>query len=48
MKEAKVNDNVSVILAETQFYSEAGGQVGDKGLIKTQVGNSSFDYGCIT
>ncbi len=38
VNEAKSGDDVEVVLAETPFYAELGGQVGDTGSIKTDTG----------
>ena len=39
-EEAGEGDAVEVIVAETPFYAEAGGQVGDTGLIRTERGDA--------
>lgn len=36
--EAKVSDNVQIIVNQTPFYGDSGGQVGDTGTIKTSTG----------
>ena len=38
--EAGENDTVTVILDKSHFYSESGGQIGDRGIIRTKVGSS--------
>ncbi len=38
--EAEEGDAVELIVAETPFYAEAGGQVGDQGLIRTERGDA--------
>ena len=38
VKEAKAGESVQVVLNQTPFYAEAGGQVGDSGLLKTETG----------
>ena len=35
---AKVDDEVAIFVDKTPFYAEMGGQVGDKGVIKTDMG----------
>jgi alanyl-tRNA synthetase len=37
--EARAGDNVQVIVPETPFYGESGGQVGDRGVIETAGGD---------
>jgi alanyl-tRNA synthetase len=37
--EARSGDNVQVIVRETPFYGESGGQVGDRGVIETEAGD---------
>ena len=38
--EVAENDRVAVILDNSHFYSESGGQIGDKGIIRTKVAKS--------
>jgi alanyl-tRNA synthetase len=38
-EEARAGDQVQVIVAETPFYGESGGQVGDRGVIETDAGD---------
>lgn len=38
VKTATAGDSVSVFLENTPFYAESGGQVGDKGIIQTEIG----------
>ncbi len=38
VKEVKASENVQIILNQTPFYGESGGQVGDKGTIKSHNG----------
>ena len=40
--EATENDRVTVILDKSHFYSESGGQIGDRGIIRTKVSTRSF------
>ena len=40
VKEAGENDSVAVILDKSYFYSESGGQIGDRGIIRTKVDKS--------
>ncbi len=40
VEEAQEGDAVEVIVAETPFYAEAGGQVGDRGVIRTERGDT--------
>ena len=35
---AKVADHVQIVLNQTPFYAESGGQIGDTGVIKTETG----------
>lgn len=37
-KTATTGDSVSIFLENTPFYAESGGQVGDKGIIQTEIG----------
>ena len=37
---ASGNDNVQIVVNQTPFYAEAGGQVGDSGLIRTETGSA--------
>ncbi len=37
-KTATAGDSVSIFLENTPFYAESGGQVGDKGIIQTEIG----------
>ena len=39
-EEAEEGDGVEVIVEETPFYAEAGGQVGDRGVIRTERGDA--------
>jgi alanyl-tRNA synthetase len=43
VKSAQEGDEVSIILGETPFYAESGGQIGDTGVIKTQNGSIKID-----
>lgn len=38
VKTATAGDSVSIFLENTPFYAESGGQVGDKGVIQTEIG----------
>ena len=38
VESAEMNDDVVVVLDRTPFYAESGGQVGDNGIIKTEMG----------
>lgn len=40
VEEAQEGDAVEVIVAETPFYAESGGQVGDQGIIRTARGDA--------
>ncbi|PZQ99509.1 MAG: alanine--tRNA ligase [Cereibacter sphaeroides] len=35
---AKLGDTVQIVVNQTPFYAESGGQVGDRGLLKTETG----------
>ncbi|WP_424943227.1 alanine--tRNA ligase [Aliiroseovarius crassostreae] len=37
---AKADDEVQIVVNQTPFYAEAGGQVGDSGLIRTETGSA--------
>ncbi len=37
---ARAGDSVQIVVNQTPFYAEAGGQVGDAGLIRTETGNA--------
>ena len=40
IKTAKAGDTVQIVLNQTPFYAEAGGQVGDTGLLRTEAGQA--------
>ena len=40
VEEAEEGDDVDIIVTETPFYAEAGGQVGDRGVIRTARGDT--------
>ena len=60
VKQAKINDEVQIVLYETPFYAERGGQVGDTGKITGEnfavdindtnapIGHMSFHYGVVS
>ena len=40
IKTARAGDTVQIVLNQTPFYAEAGGQVGDTGLLRTEAGQA--------